>query len=421
METTSPSRSSVSPRLWLVLALLALSLLINYIDRSSLSTAAPLIKGEFALSSSQLGVLFSAFSWTYAFFLILSGWLADRYRVNIVLAVGFAVWSAATLLTGFSHGFLTFLVLRLMLGIGESVAYPCYSRILVRHYPERHRGLANSIIGIGMPGGLAVGTFTGAILMAHFGWRPFFVVLGVATMLWLVPWLIWMPRTPGLELPASQSNSTPVLEILQQPSLWGTCAALFTLDYVLYFMVNWLPTYLVQGRHFAMSKVAVVGFVYLTGAVATPLAGWLSDLWIASGATPTLARKAFMIAGQSGCALSLAACVVSGPRFTLALLLIAGLGFGCANSQTWAISQTLAGPNASGNWTGVQNFFGNWAGIAGPVIAGVLVDRTGGFFWAFITTALIGIVGCAVWLYGVGPLRPIQWRGAPPAALRDPI
>src|ERR1041385_1607576 len=142
-ETSAPNQRedqrTLTPALWIVLALLSISLLINYVDRSSISTAAPLIRVEFGLSGKQLGLLFSAFSWTYAFFLILSGWLADRYNVNWILAIGFALWSVSTLLTGFATGMAAFFVLRLFLGIGESVAYPCYSRILVRQFPEQNR------------------------------------------------------------------------------------------------------------------------------------------------------------------------------------------------------------------------------------------------------------------------------------------
>jgi len=408
------AQNRLTAALWLVLILLSLSLLINYIDRSSLSLAGPLIQKEFGLSASQLGVLFSAFSWTYASFLILAGWLVDRYNVNLILAAGFFIWSAATVLTGFSNGFLTFLILRLLLGIGESVAYPAYSRILVRHFPEYRRGLANSIISIGMPGGLAVGTFVGAILMGHFGWRPFFVVLGFVTMLWLIPWFLWMPRGQGLLAQASHRLVPSIWKILQQRSAWGSFGGLFTLNFTLYFMFNWLPTFLVQERKFAMTKVATVGFVYLIAAVMSPITGWLSDVWIRSGATPTLVRKTFMTGGQMLCGLSLAACVIAGPDLTFVLLLSAGVGFGLSNSQTWAITQTLAGPDASGKWTGVQNFFGNWAGILGPVITGFVIDVTGGFFWAFAITAMVGVMGALCWIFVVGRLEQVEWGGPLP-------
>ncbi len=409
-DAPASEQKGLTPALWVVLALLSLSLLINYVDRSSISIAAPLIRNEFGLSASQLGVLFSAFSWTYAFFLILSGWLADRFNVNWVLAIGFAVWSIATLLTGAATGLAVFLVLRLLLGMGESVAYPCYSRIVVRHFPEHRRGLANSIIAIGMPGGLAVGTFAGAILMGQFGWRPFFIMLGLGTLLWLVPWFTFMPRGRRMVQPMTSDVSPPIGELIEQRSFWGTCLGLFALNFLLYFMINWLPLYLVRERGFAMSSVAVVGFVYLIAAVISPAAGWFSDYWVAAGATPTLARKTIMAGGQVLCGLCLIACVTASPRFALLFLFLGGVGFGFSNSQTWAIAQTLAGPNASGKWTGIQNFMGNFAGILGPIIAGDLIDRTGGFFWAFAVTAMVGIFGAASWVFVVGSLEQISWQ-----------
>jgi len=408
-ETARPASRDLTPALWIVLGLLSTSLLINYLDRSSISTAAPLIRDEFALSASQLGLLFSAFSWTYAFFLVLSGWLADRYNVNWILAIGFALWSVSTLLTGFANGLLTFFLLRLFLGIGESVAYPCYSRIVVRQFPEHRRGLANSVIAIGMPGGLAVGTFAGAILMSHFGWRPFFIFLGAGTMVWLIPWFINMPRGEGLAQTSVQSSPS-VGKILGQRSFWGTCAGLFALNFVLYFMINWLPLYLVSERGFAMDRVAIVGFVYLIAAVLSPLFGWLSDYMIMVGVTPSKSRKSIMAGGLAIAALSLLAGVlVEKQEVALMLLLLAGVGFGLSNSQTFTITQTLAGPNASGRWTGFQNFVGNLAGILGPIIAGELIDRTGDFFWAFALTTIVGLLGVMVWVFVVGPLQPINW------------
>jgi ACS family D-galactonate transporter-like MFS transporter len=408
-ETARPASRDLTPALWIVLALLSTSLLINYLDRSSISTAAPLIRDEFALSASQLGLLFSAFSWTYAFFLVLSGWLADRYNVNWILAIGFALWSVSTLLTGFANGLLTFFLLRLFLGIGESVAYPCYSRIVVRQFPEHRRGLANSVIAIGMPGGLAVGTFAGAILMGHFGWRPFFIFMGAGTMVWLIPWFINMPRGEGLAQTSVQSSPS-VGKILGQRSFWGTCAGLFALNFVLYFMINWLPLYLVSERGFAMDRVAIVGLVYLIAAVLSPLFGWLSDYMIIVGVTPSKSRKSIMAGGLAIAALSLLAGVlVEKQEVALMLLLFAGVGFGLSNSQTFTITQTLAGPNASGRWTGFQNFVGNFAGILGPIIAGELIDRTGNFFWAFALTTIVGLLGVIVWVFVVGPLQQINW------------
>jgi MFS family permease len=254
--------------------------------------------------------------------------------------------------------------------------------------------------------------------MARFGWRPFFIVLGLATMLWLLPWLVWMPRGPGLGASTSSENSPGMWEIVERPSVWGTCGGLFTLNFLFYFMINWLPTYLVQERRFSMDRVATVGFAYLIAAVMSPIAGWLSDRWISAGATPTLVRKSFMIGGQAGCAAALFGCVVAGPDVAFLLLLVAGLAFGFSNSQTWAITQTLAGPNASGKWTGIQNFAGNWAGILGPIVTGFIIERSGGFFWAFTITVAVGLLGCLCWVWVVGPVAQVPWKAA--ASLSQP-
>ena len=188
----------VSGALQGVVILLVLSVSINYIDRGNLSIAAPLIKDELGISASQLGILLSSFFWTYAAFQIPCGWLVDRFEVNWVLAVGFFLWSVATAATGLIHGFAMLLALRLLLGIGESVAYPCYSKIMASHFLEHQRGLPNALIDAGTKVGPALGTLVGGILMAHFGWRPFFIALGLGSLFWLPGWVKWMPRGPGI-------------------------------------------------------------------------------------------------------------------------------------------------------------------------------------------------------------------------------
>src|SRR6266481_2166601 len=180
----------------LPLLLLVLSVLINYIDRGNLSIAAPLLKDELGLSASRLGILFSAFFWTYTVMLFVCGWFIDRFDVNRVLALGFLLWSlATTAATGFVYGFTVLLAMRLLLGIGESVAFPCYSKILARHLPEHRRGFANGAIIAGMKCGPVVGTLGAGVLMANYGWRPVFIGIGLLSLVWLAAWMKWMPRT----------------------------------------------------------------------------------------------------------------------------------------------------------------------------------------------------------------------------------
>src|SRR5438552_11639278 len=178
-----------------VLALLAICLLINYVDRGNLSIAAPLLKDELGMSASQLGILLSTFFWSYTAMQFVSGWLVDRFDVNLIIAAGYLLWSLATAATGVVHGFTILLAMRLLLGIGESVAFPCYSKTLAQHLPEHCRGFANGAIIAGMKCGPVIGTLGAGVLMANYGWRPVFIGIGLISLVWLPAWMKWMPRT----------------------------------------------------------------------------------------------------------------------------------------------------------------------------------------------------------------------------------
>jgi MFS family permease len=395
-----------------VVALLALSILINYIDRGNLAIAAPLLKDELGLSASQLGILLSSFFWTYSVFLPLAGWMVDRFDVKWVMAVGFFLWSAATAITGGLHAFAALLAARLVLGMGETVAYPSSSKILAQYVPEVHRGFANALIVAGVGLGPALGTFFGGMLVASFGWRPFFLVLGFVSMAWLIPWLKWMPRRGAVTAISSVGDSSAgFTEILKQRSLWGTCGGLFGVNYVLYFEITWLPFYLMHERHFSLGTMAKIGGLgYLCYAVAAILFGWISDRWIATGATPTLVRKTFTGAGVGSAGLLLLGCVLAGPTASVILLLMAFACGGICGSNVWAITQTLAGPKTAGRWTGLQNFFGNLAGVIGPALTGFVIDRTGRFFLAFVIMAVVALMAAFSWICVVGPVKQIAWK-----------
>jgi len=399
-----------------VIALLALSLLINYIDRGSLSIAAPMLKDELGLSYAQLGLLLGSFFWTYASFLLVSGWLVDRCNANWLLAIGFMLWSGATAVTGALHTFAALLAARLLLGIGESVAYPSYSKILVQHVPEVRRGFANAVIAAGLGCGPALGTFLGAMLMARYGWRSFFVALGMISMAWLVPWFAWMPRgeAAATETAASEKGKSGprFIEILKQRSLWGTCGGLFGANYSLYFEITWLPFYLERERHFSkitMGKIGGTG--YLCFAAGAVLFGWISDRWIAAGQSPSVVRKTFTGVGVGGAGVLLLGCALAGPRVSVVLLLLAFLCGGMSASNIWAMTQTIAGPKTAGRWTGFQNFMGNLAGIIAPTLTGLAISQTGQFLPSFLLMAAVALGGCLCFVCLVGPVKEIAWEG----------
>ena len=396
-----------------VLILLALSAFINFVDRGNLSAAAPLLKTELALSDARLGILLAAFFWSYACFQIASGWLVDRLDVKWMLAGGFFVWSLATAATGLADGFALLLTARLVLGAGESVVYPSYSKILARHFPEDRRGFANAIIITGFYAGPAFGLFFGGILMGRYGWRSFFLVLGLLSLIWLLPWLQWMPRDREANPAASirDGEGTPgILEILKLRSAWGTCAALACLDYFSYFFLTWMPTYLVRGRDFSMDQMAVtMGAAYVLCAVVAAVCGRLSDHWIAAGATPTLVRKGFTSAGMAGAAVFLVPCVLAGPGLATVMVVLVAASLGVCSSNVWAITQTLAGPRAAGRWTGIQNFVGNLGGAVAPALTGFVLGQTGHYFWTFAITAIVSLLGALSWAFLIGRVEPVAW------------
>lgn len=407
---SSPQRTALSRTLSIVLVLLGISVFINYVDRGNLSIAAPMLKDELGISGKQLGVLLSAFFWTYACLQPVSGWLVDRVNVNWVIAGGFLLWSAATAVTGVVHAFAALFVLRLVVGVGESVAYPSYSKIIALHFPEEHRGLANSVVAAGLASGPGFGMLAGGLLMARFGWRPFFIVLGLASLLWLIPWIKFMPGARE-SVPVVKTGAPSLLEFIRLRSAWGTCVGLFCGNYLNYFLITWLTFYLVRERHFAMDRMARIGGIaYLSAGCCSTLSGWLSDRWIMAGGTPTRVRKTFAAGGLALAGIFLGLSAFSGPLLAVPFLFV-GISFhGVSSSNIWAITQTLAGPEAAGRWTGFQNFFGNLAGVVVPALTGFVLDRTGHFYWAFAIVTAVALTGALSWTFLVGPVEQVTWK-----------
>ncbi len=395
----------------IVLGLLVVSVILNYVDRSNLSIAAPMLKDELKISAEQLGWLLSAFFWTYASCQIVAGWLVDRLDVKYVFAVGFAVWSAATAVTGLVHGLVALFTIRILLGIGESVAYPAYSKIVPRLYPEEGRGFANGMISTGLALGPGLGLLFGGVLMARFGWRPFFIVLGAVSLLWLGPWLRWMPPAP-IGSTARQQQGPGWRELVRCRQLWAVSLCLFCGNYSLYFTLTWLPYYLVKERGFSTLEMARIGAVYFfTAAISASICGRLSDRWIRAGGTPTRIRKGFMIASLMSGGVLMVATVMAPRAASVALLVMAGAAFGLGSSNLWVITQRLAGRQAVGRWCGIQLFCGNMSGGVGSAVTGYLVQRTGHFIWAFVLLGGILWVGGLAWMFLVGEIEPVCWKG----------
>ncbi len=392
-----------------IVLLLAAAVFINYFDRGNLATASSLVQGELGLSNTQLGVLFSAFFWSYAPMQPIAGWLAQRCDVRLVLAGGLALWALATTLMGLATSFATILALRILLGLGESVAYPCNATILAQRVPAGARGRANGLVAVGQSLGPTAGTLIGGLVIAGYGWRPAFLVFGLASLLWLVPWLA---ATANGEVASTLGAERPVgyPTLLHERSLWGTSLGHFSGNYAFYFLLSWLPLWLVRVHGFSLARMATVGaLVYATQAVVAPCAGWYCDWRVRVGADPNRVYKATIITGHCGAATVMAGFIIAGPTMSIALLLVAGLFFGMQSAPLGAISQTLAGPRAAGEWMGVQNLCANMAGVLAPLITGIVVDRTGHFGVAFAIAAGVTLLGALAFGVVVRRVEPIAW------------
>jgi MFS transporter, ACS family, D-galactonate transporter len=399
-------------RYWLVLILLVISGLLNYADRANLSVGATDIQRDLHLSNYQLGLLLSAFFWTYALCQLcyVAGWMVDRLHVSLVLAGGVALWSVATTTTGIVSSFTIIFLLRLLLGTGESVAYPSYSRILVTCFPEHRRGFSNAAIDAGTKLGPAIGALLGGLLIPVYGWRIFFFSLGAAGLLWLIPWTIWMPR--GKQVASTpDASSTRFSSLLRCRELWFTAIGLFGSNYFWYFLITWLPPYLEKERHFPKAKMALVSSAsFLAIALSSVISGWFADFFIARGHSPTLVRKSF-----AGCGLILSTTllpVASTDNINLAMMLLifSCVCFGLYSSNVYAVTQTLAGPNAAGRWTSIQNGAANFAGVAAPWFTGWVVDRTGHFFFAFLAATCLVLIAAASFIFGIGRIEAVEFR-----------
>jgi len=396
-----------------VVPLLALAIFIQYVDRGNLATAAPLMKDQLHLTTVQIGVLLSSFYWTYTPAQILSGWLAERINAYRTLALGLGLWSLATIGSGLVSGFGALIALRLLLGLGESAAFPCSSKLIGQHLPPHKLGAANGLIGMGLALGPAFGTFVGGLLMAQLGWRPVFVLFGAASLLWLWPWLTATRHVSTAADAPSAETAPSYLAILRRREAWGTGLGHFANNYAFYFVISWLPLYLVKSRGFTLPQMAQIGgLVYVVYAASSMATGWLCDRWMASGASFNRVRKTAAVASHTLAAAAMLACAVGDATVALVSLFLAGLAFGFNTPTMYAVGQVLAGPRAAGKWIGVQNAAGNVAGIVAPILTALVVERTGQFTWAFAIASGVALTGVVWWTLVIPKVAPLDWTSS---------
>lgn len=388
--------------------LLGAAVLLNYIDRGAIGIAAPVMTRELRLSPQAYGLVFSAFFWVYAPVQLFSGWLCDRFSVYKLMAGGILVWAASTLLTGIAGSFLSLLVLRVMLGVGESISFPGTTKIIARHVSAERRGIANAIVAAGIALGPAVGTLAGGLMLASWGWRAMFVAFGLFTLLWLAP---WRSAVAGLtpERLAQPGPAVPLRALIGRWSLWSMAIVHCLGNYCFYFLLAWLPSFLVKSRGFTVTEMTLLATIgYAVQAVCALSFGSFSDWWTRSGRSEAFCRRWMMVASQAAAAIAILGLAYAHGAVAIALLLcLAGAASAALSMNLYAIAQMFTGPRAAGTWMGFQNALGNTSGIFGPILTGFIVQRAG-YDTAFVVTAAVAAAGSIWWALAVPKIEQIR-------------
>jgi MFS family permease len=294
---------------------------------------------------------------------------------------------------------------RVTMGVGQSVAFPASARTVANWFLDTQRGLVNSSYLIGVRMGQALVNAAGVGLIARYGWQGFFVLSGVAPLLWIVPWLIVLRRweTPGANA-ASPSGSNRFsfassFGLLRHPTVLGTFLGFFAFDYVWFVFVYWLPGYLRLERHFTPGQMAFHASVpFVVMSIVIVLSGIATDRLIAAGFRELRVRKAFIAIGFAIALAIVPAGLVQNNTTAVWLLLTSLCGLGIASPNTWSITQACCTKRLVGTVSGIQNFGGNVAGIIAPWLTGAIAHRTGSFASAFVVCGFVLLAGAlAYW------------------------
>jgi len=398
-----------SPQRWWLMALLVIGMIFCYAHRGALSVAAPFMIKELELSPASMGVLLSAFFWLYCFMQVPAGLLVDRFGVRRAYALGFAFWSLASAATGLAQGLLALIFLRMLLGAGQAVAFPASARAVANWFWDRERGTVTGSYLAGVRLGAALVGGVGAFFLAAYGWKLFFLVIGIVPLLWVIPWWSFLgkwEKAPAKATPAARKTSSTSgpsliksLALLKHRSVFGIFLGFFAYDYAWFVYLNWLPGYLALERHFSPTEMAVYSSVpYVVMSVIILISGFLSDWLIRRGWAETRVRKAFIVAGLAVACLIVPAGLVENKITAVWLMTISLCGLGISSPNTWTLTQAVCSKNIVGTVSGIQNFGGNLGGIIAPALTGYIAHTTKSFALALSITGAVLVVGILSYL-----------------------
>ena len=431
MESLSESKSSHVR--WMVLLLLCLMYLITYLDRVSLAnTAGPIMK-EYGFNKVTMGIIFSAFIWAYALFQVPGGWLGDRFGPRKVLSVIMAYRTVIAILTTGAMGFASFWGIRFALGVGEAGAFPTATRAMQMWFPRDERGFVQGISHAASRLGAAVGPPIAVAIMIHYGWRSVFYVIGALSLLWSILYLVMYRNMPeetplvsraelarirGLdekgEIKKANIQKRPKVPwniLLKHGNMWAVMCAYATYIYSLWFFLSWLPSYLVEYRHFTVIKTGLYASMPLmAGVMGDAFGGWLTDKLLLKTNNLKFARRSVAIVAMLGCGTCTLFAAMSANPFTAVYCLTVAMFFlEMTIGPAWAVPMDIGG-EFSGTVSGMMNMGGQFVGALSPTIFGYLVSR-GSWVAPFVVSAGLLFVGAAIWAFWIDPEESVIDKG----------
>jgi MFS transporter, ACS family, D-galactonate transporter len=393
-----------------LLAFLTTGMFFCYAHRGTLSVAAPFLMKDLGLNPAVMGILLSAFFWSYSLAQVPAGWLLDRYGLGRVYAIGFLTWTIAVALTGLTSSVAMLIAMRMLLGLGQGVPFPASARAVSNWFEGKERG---GVIGVYLSGnrlGQAAIAAAGPIAIAFYGWRVFFIAAGIAGLVWLAAWLAFMhwwdaPQTTGA---ARQSQSIRgSWTQLRDRRILGVFLGYFAYDYVWFLFLTWMPGYLMLERQFGPKEMGIYSSVpFAVVAVVIVLAGMLGDLMIRLGWDEVTARKILITAGMLiGCSIVPAA-FVEDRMAAVWLLGISICGLGITAPNAWALTQAVSAKELVATASGIQNLGGNLGGVVAPALTGFIAHATGSFEFAFAIAGFVLLLGIACYWILIPKMEP---------------
>jgi ACS family D-galactonate transporter-like MFS transporter len=402
---------------------------INYLDRANLSIAAPLLARDLALDSVKMGLVFSAFGWSYVLCQVPGGWLVDRVHPRKLYAVLIALWSVATVLLGFTAGLAMLFALRLAIGAMEAPSFPINNRVVTTWFPESERATAISFYTSGQFVGLAFLTPVLMFLQIRFGWRSLFIIVGLVGLVWAAIWYaiyrgplahrgtnsaeIELIRSGGGQVDLSEPraagteralNAGDLGQVLSKSKLWGLYIGQYSAVSMQWFFMTWFPIYLVRYRGFSLQQAGWLGSLPFLGAFSGVLcSGMVSDFLVRRGFSLSIARKTPIVTGLLLSTSIVGANYVRTPAWIVAIMALAFFGNGVA-SISWSLVSAIAPRRLIGLTGGVFNLMGNISSISVPVIVGALV-RGGDFSLALAFISAMGLTGALSYILVIGKIE----------------